>query len=151
MGWTLDEPWPPIFVDPANPNVTDLTLTVGSNSPTFQVQTPNVTLSTPIVNEGYPETHMAIVEEDASWQEEMTPPTLSVSINPFQPNTTQTVNFAVTAYDNTRGIGIAEIRLRVNGESVTWTTEGTHIYTVGSGWTRLFVSVHFCFDFVFGG
>jgi hypothetical protein len=64
--------------------------------------------------------------------EDITPPTISVSIDPSDPDTTETISFTVTANDNAGGSGIANISLYVDGNLVqTWTTAGTHTYTDG--------------------
>ena len=60
-----------------------------------------------------------------------TPPTVSVTINPTDPDTTQTVVFTVTAED-TGGSGIANITLYIDDAPVkTWTAAGTYTYNGG--------------------
>jgi len=64
--------------------------------------------------------------------EDTTPPTVSVSIDPSDPDTTQTVSFTVTANDDAGGSSIDVFGLWVDGIPVeTWTTAGTYSYTGG--------------------
>ena len=65
-----------------------------------------------------------IVEED------VTAPTISVTLNTENPGNSQQWVFTVTADDNSDGTGISKISLYIDETSVeTWTTAGTHTYS----------------------
>jgi len=65
-------------------------------------------------------------------QKDITSPTVSVTVSPSLPYTTQTVTFTVTANDNEGGSGLATVELSVDGSLVQkWTTSGTHTCTDG--------------------
>ncbi|RLI34481.1 hypothetical protein DRO55_06485, partial [Candidatus Bathyarchaeota archaeon] len=60
------------------------------------------------------------------------PPTIIVSVNPLNPDTTTSVTFNITVNDDINGTGIETIRLYIDGELVqVWSEAGTHIYTGG--------------------
>ena len=63
-------------------------------------------------------------------KEDVTAPTISVTLNPENPGNSQQWVFTVTADDNADGTGISKITLYIDETSVeTWTTAGTHTYS----------------------
>jgi hypothetical protein len=63
-------------------------------------------------------------------KEDVTTPTISVTLNPENPGNSQQWVFTVTADDNADGTGISTITLYIDDTSVeTWTTAGTHTYS----------------------
>jgi hypothetical protein len=63
-------------------------------------------------------------------KEDVTAPTISVTLNPENPGNSQQWVFTVTADDNADGTGISKISLYIDETSVeTWTTAGTHAYS----------------------
>lgn len=74
--------------------------------------------------------------KSVTYMVDITPPTISVNIDPSEPKTKQTVSFTVTANDNAGGTGIAKIDLYVDDEHIqTWTIAGTHGY-IGGPYSR---------------
>ena len=71
------------------------------------------------------ETSVTIVIE-----EDVTEPTISVTLNPENPGNSQQWLFTVTADDNIAGTGLSKITLYIDETPVeTWATAGTHTYS----------------------
>jgi hypothetical protein len=71
------------------------------------------------------ETSVTIVIE-----EDVTEPTISVTLNPENPGDSQQWLFTVTADDNIAGTGLSKITLYIDETPVeTWTSAGTHTYS----------------------
>jgi hypothetical protein len=63
-------------------------------------------------------------------QEDITAPTITITLNPASPGNSQLWVFTVIANDNNDGAGLSKVTLYVDEIAVeTWTTPGTHTYT----------------------
>jgi hypothetical protein len=60
---------------------------------------------------------------------DLTPPTISIDLEPASPQNSHQMVFTVTADDNIDGCGISQITLYIDKKAVAvWTTKDTHIY-----------------------